>query len=55
MQHIHMATGNIIEVVQNDNPSDAEVQRVLDQVVAGVTMTYNTKKPEWETRPLVIG
>ena len=50
-----MATGNIIEVTQNANPSEEDVQRVLDQVIAGVTMTYNTKKPDWEKRPLVIG
>lgn len=53
-QHLHMATGNIIPVKQNDNPSDEEVNRVMEEVIAGVKMLYNTKKPEWEQRPLVI-
>ena len=53
-QHIHMATGNIIPVQQNDNPSEEDVNKVMEEVIAGVKMLYNTKKPEWEQRPLVI-
>jgi 2-acylglycerol O-acyltransferase 2 len=53
-QPIHMASGDIVEVVQNDNPSAEEVQSVLDRVVASVDKLYREKRPEWERRELVI-
>eukprot|EP01034_Spumella_vulgaris_P023350 gene23350-29563_t len=53
-QPIHMASGDIVEVVQNDNPSVEEIQAVLDRVVLAVDKLYREKRPEWEKRPLVI-
>jgi hypothetical protein len=51
---LKMVTGDVIEVKQNDNPSEEEVNIVLNKVIAGVKKLYDEKKPEWETRPLVI-
>jgi hypothetical protein len=51
---LRMVTGNIIVVKQKDFPSDEEVQLVMDQVIESLTQLYNEKKPEWETRPLII-
>ncbi len=51
---LRMALGEIVEVVQKDEPSDAEAQAVLDRVVASIEKLYATKKPDWETRPLTI-
>lgn len=49
-----MATGEIVEVVQNDNPSEEYINEVLEKVKASLMKVYNEKKPSWETRPLVI-
>jgi 2-acylglycerol O-acyltransferase 2 len=51
---IRMVTGEIIEVQKKENPTDEEVQQVLDKLIAGVKKLYEEKKPDWETRPLVI-
>lgn len=51
---IRMVTGEIVKVEQKDNPSEEEVQKVMDQVVESFTRLYAEKKPAWETRPLVI-
>ena len=53
-QHLHMATGLIINVKQNDNPSEEEVNNVLGEVIMEVMKLYERKKPSWEDRPLVI-
>jgi hypothetical protein len=49
-----MVTGDIIEVKKNPNPSDEEVNEVLQKLIAGVKKVYEEKKPEWENRPLEI-
>jgi len=51
---LKMTAGRVIKVKQNDNPSNEEVQAVLDQVVAEFERLYNEQRPEWEARPLVI-
>lgn len=51
---ITMITGKVIEIKQKDFPSDEEVQCVMDKVVEAVAELYDTKKPDWEKRPLVI-
>lgn len=52
---IKMVTGNIVKVVQSDAPSEAEIQRVLDEVMHEFERVYaSDMKPSWETRPLVI-
>jgi hypothetical protein len=51
---LRMVTGDVVEVKQNDNPSDEEVDAVLQKVIATVKKLYDEKKPDWETRPLVI-
>eukprot|EP01038_Epipyxis_sp_PR26KG_P004283 gene4283-6070_t len=51
---LHMAAGDIVEVKQNDNPSDDYIQEILNQVEKSVVELYETKKPSWENRPLVI-
>lgn len=51
---IRMVTGRVVEVQQKEFPSDEEVEAVMQKVIASVTELYEKKKPEWETRPLVI-
>lgn len=51
---LHMARGKVIEVEQCDNPTDEQVQQVLDQLIAAIEQLYIDKKPDWEDRPLVI-
>jgi 2-acylglycerol O-acyltransferase 2 len=51
---LRMVTGDIIEVKKNPNPSDEEVNEVLQKLIAGVKKVYEEKKPEWENRPLEI-
>ena len=53
-QPIHMAVGPAIPVTRVSSPSPADVQTLLDQVVRAVTELYETKKPQWEHRPLVV-
>lgn len=53
-QPLRMVTGDIVLVKKNDSPSDEEVNEVLDKVIIAVTKLYETKKPEWEKRPLKI-
>lgn len=53
-QHIHMVSADIVEVTQNDNPTEEEIQAVLQKVIESVEKVYKEKRPEWETRPLVI-
>lgn len=55
IQHpIRMVCGPAIEVEQDSNPSPEKVQALLDKLIKAVEELYETKKPEWETRPLVI-
>lgn len=49
-----MASGEIVRVVQNDNPTDAQIDEVIAKVCASVEKVYYEKRPEWEIRPLVI-
>ena len=53
-QPLRMVTGEIVLIKQNDNPSDEEINEVLDRVIIAVKKLYDEKKPEWETRPLII-
>jgi hypothetical protein len=52
--HIHMQTGAVVYVEKEDAPSEATVKEVMAKVEASVVELYNTKRPVWETRPLVI-
>lgn len=51
---IHMVSGAVIEVTQKDNPTEEEINDVLEKVIKSVKELYETKKPSWETRPLII-
>lgn len=51
---IHFAIGKPISVVQLENPTDEQAATLLDQVVKAVALLYQEKRPNWETRPLVI-
>jgi 2-acylglycerol O-acyltransferase 2 len=51
---IRMVTGRVVEVQQKEFPSDEEVEAVMQKVIASVTELYEQKRPDWETRPLVI-
>ena len=53
-QPLRMVTGDIVLVKQNSSPTEAEINEVLDRVIVAVNKLYETKKPDWETRPLVI-
>lgn len=49
-----MVTGEFVLVKQNDSPSDKEINEILEKVIASVKKLYDTKKPDWEKRPLII-
>eukprot|EP01031_Cornospumella_fuschlensis_P040686 gene40686-49608_t len=51
---LRMVMGNVVNVVQKDQPSDADAQDLLDRVEKELVRLYNEQKPEWETRPLVV-
>lgn len=51
---IHMVSGEIVRVTQRDFPTDEEVDEVHANVVQAIQTLYETKKPVWENRPLVI-
>jgi hypothetical protein len=51
---LRMVTGDIVRVKQNSNPSEAEIFEVMERVITSVKKCYDTKKPDWEDRPLVI-
>lgn len=51
---IRMVTGRIVEVQKKEFPSEADVEEVIQRVIASVNELYEKKAPEWETRPLVI-
>ena len=54
-QPLKMVSGRVIKVKQNDSPSDAEVQAVLNEVVAEFERLYaSDQRPAWETRPLKL-
>lgn len=51
---IHMVSGDIVYVKQKLNPSEEEIDEVLNAVITSVQTVYEKKKPAWETRPLVV-
>ena len=51
---ISCVRGRLIPITQKDNPTDEEIQTVLDQVINELRRLYEESKPEWEKRPLVI-
>ena len=53
-QPLRMVTGEIVLVKKIEFPTDEEINGVLDRVILATTKLYETKKPEWEKRPLVI-
>lgn len=53
-QPLRMATGEIVLVKKNESPSDEEINEVMERVIKAVNDLYETKKPEWEKRPLKI-
>jgi len=55
LQPLKMVSGRVIKVKQHDSPSDAEVQAVLNEVVAEFERLYaSDQRPAWETRPLKL-
>mmetsp|Transcript_36053 Transcript_36053/g.36740 ORF Transcript_36053/g.36740 Transcript_36053/m.36740 type:complete len:324 (+) Transcript_36053:127-1098(+) len=51
---LKMVTGEVVRVVQRDNPTEEEITGVQQRVIEAVEKLYKLKKPNWETRPLVI-
>lgn len=51
---LKIVSAEIVEVTQCDNPTDEQIQEVQDRVVASVREAYEKKKPDWESRPLII-
>jgi diacylglycerol O-acyltransferase 2, plant len=44
----------LVEGGPNPNPSEKQIDDLLDRVVQAVQELYDQNKPEWETRPLVV-
>lgn len=51
---LKMITGDIIKVKKISNPTDADIEEVLNRLVISINNLYQNKRPDWETRPLVI-
>jgi 2-acylglycerol O-acyltransferase 2 len=51
---LKMITGEIVKVKKNSNPSDEDIEEVLNRLVISINNLYENKRPLWETRPLVI-
>jgi 2-acylglycerol O-acyltransferase 2 len=51
---IHMVAGDVVKVVQSDEPSDEYVNEILQNVIESIKKLYENEKPEWEKRPLEI-
>ncbi len=51
---IRMVSGEIVRVKQADNPSTEQIQQTLDRVINATKSLHDEKKPDWETRSLVI-
>jgi hypothetical protein len=49
-----MVSGEVVDVVQMESPTDAEIDEVMGRVVKSVEDLYEKKRPEWEKRPLII-
>jgi 2-acylglycerol O-acyltransferase 2 len=50
---IRITFGEVVEIKQNDNPSEEEILEVMERVKKSVEGVYE-RRPEWEKRPLVI-
>jgi 2-acylglycerol O-acyltransferase 2 len=50
---LKMVSGRVVKVTKNDNPTNEEVEKVMQDVIASLNEVW-AKKPEWETRPLII-
>ena len=51
---LKITTAEIVTVKQNDNPTEEEIDDVMNRVIASLQKMYDAKKPELETRPLVV-
>jgi hypothetical protein len=50
-----MVTCDVVKVEQCDEPTPEQISEVQERVEQSIINTYNSsKKPSWETRPLVI-
>lgn len=49
-----MVSGEIVQVTKNPSPSVEEVEEVMRRVESSLMTLYNSKKPVWEKRPLII-
>lgn len=53
-QPIHIVAADIVEVKQNRNPTAEDIDDVMNRLTQSLQKMYETKKPSWEDRPLVI-
>ena len=51
---LHIVSGDVVKVKQSDSPTAEEIADVQQRVIASIEKVYKEKKPDWETRPLVI-
>jgi hypothetical protein len=51
---IKLVTSEIVPVKQCDEPTEAMIDEVMQNVVQAIEKMYKDKKPDWEKRPLVI-
>jgi hypothetical protein len=51
---LKMISGEIVEVKQIDNPSEQEIQEIMEKVIKSIQDVYEKKKPVWEKRKLNI-
>jgi 2-acylglycerol O-acyltransferase 2 len=51
---IKLATGEIVPVQQCDDPTEAQIDDVMNRLIKSIEKVYVEKKPDWEQRPLII-
>ena len=51
---IKLVTADIVEVTQISEPTAEQVHDIMEKVIAALQRAYEEKKPDWETRPLII-
>jgi 1-acyl-sn-glycerol-3-phosphate acyltransferase len=51
---LRMVFGEVVPVQQKENPTEEDINEVMKRVIKGIEDTYEKKRPDWETRKLVI-
>jgi 1-acyl-sn-glycerol-3-phosphate acyltransferase len=51
---LRMVSGEIVQVKQKENPTEEDINEVMNQVIRSIENIYEKKRPSWEQRKLVV-